>query len=149
MKRATSAKVQRVRGMTLAEFAPALILFLMLAGGMVYTLIVVAQAGLIQLSLEQGASTAAHNIALAYGNDPTINKKALEPIFSNIRFSNVLVSQDQFEVTNWSLNKNPPTVTVSASYEGGTNGLPPFPNPDIFGINKKFSFKAQATARLE
>lgn len=137
----------------MAEFAASLAFLLpviIIAGFVAFQ---VAQVYMVKTTLDFAAQTAARNLAIAYGKDPVSAEAFPEKIFDKIRLVGIVVSSDQFSIPNgtagWNTTVNPPSVTVNVTFQGGKNGLPPFPNPDPLGLGQDFSLTSTATFRLE
>jgi hypothetical protein len=110
----------------------------------------VAQAYMIHSALTQCAYRGARALAIAYGNDPVLAQANYQTTFNNLPpFLNIVNSGQQYSVASWSLVTNPPTVTVTCTYQSGQHGLPKFPYPDPLNIGSKLTLSAQETCRLE
>jgi len=146
-------------GSVSAEFAAAVCLFTPVTILVIFACFEIMTAFLIQNALVHSAHVAAMALSKAYGGDASyatsLDKQ--REVFQGIKFSNIVISPDQFSATfppipstaDWTTPGNMPAVTVTCSYKGGQYGLPPFPSPDPLNLGSNFTLKAQATAYLE
>ncbi len=76
---------------------------------------------------------------------------AQQSIFSNIRTTNLVHSNSQFEVIAWNLAQEPKTVTVKMTYISGAGNppLPPFPSTGTLNLGDAFKISQAITYRLQ
>ena len=147
------------RGAVSAEFAAAVCLIAPLTILVIFSCYEIMTAFLIHNALLHSAHVAAMTLSKAYGGDATYatSTDKQKQIFQNIKFSNIVISPNQFSAqfpptpatADWTTPGNVPAVTVTCSYKGGQNGLPPFPSPDPLNLGSNFTLTAQAKAYLE
>lgn len=146
-------KRSRLRhGGSIAELAASLTILLPIIIVGAFVAIESAQVFMINAALNQSASWAARQVAIAYGSNPTATKANPTSIFRNIKFMNIVVSPQQFQIPSqggWNESSQPPSVTVVVSFKSGTYGCPTFPNPDPLGLGSNLTISARATCRLE
>ena len=146
------SKQRRSKGAVLAEFAAVMALMFPVLMLILFVVLEMAQAYLIKDALSQAARQAARDLAIVYGQDPTIQFSRANQdstVFSKIQIPNVVNSAVQFSNPVWNSAASPPTVSVSVSYTSGKNGLPVFPNPDPLSLGSSFSLSGSSTYRLE
>lgn len=139
-------------GVSIAELAASLLILLPIVISTAFVAIESAQAFMINAALNHCASLAARQLAIAYGSNPSSTKANPNCVFDNIRFMNIVVSSQQFEVPSqggWNESGKPPSVTVLVTFRSGTYGCPSFPDPDLLGLGSNFTMTARATCRLE
>ena len=151
-KKHRQAFVRPTRGATIVELGAAIALlipFIILAS---YIAVSVMQVCVVKSILNQSASTAARKLAVAYADSPEQAITDPESIFNDIRFKNVVITSEQFEIppgsAGWNLYSNPRTITVSVKFHSGQMGLPTLPNPDPLGLSSGFALTSTATANL-
>lgn len=111
-----------------------------------------SKAYMIKESLAQGARQAARDLAVAYGQNPSIeNNRSLQDtmVFDNIKLAGAINASEQFDDPEWNTGAAPPTVTVTVHFTSGQNGLPRFPDPDPLKLGSNFHLDATSTYRLE
>ncbi len=144
--------IRTSRGSSIAEAAAAMGLMLPLIFIILYVIIEISQAYLIRQGLAESARSAARQLAVAYSqdNDIKVNRRLQNKlVFDSIRIPNVINSSAQFQNPVWDQSGNPPTVAVTVSYTGGSNGLPAFPSPDPFNLQDMFHLAASSVYRVE
>jgi hypothetical protein len=142
----------RGRGATIAEAGAALGLLLPLAFTVIFVVLEASYAYMIKSSLSQASRQAARDLAIAYGQNPSIQSdRSLQnvQVFDNIRIKDMVADSAQFEDPTFQTASDPPTVSVTVRYLGGQHGLPPFPNPDPLHLGSSFQITANSTYRLE
>jgi hypothetical protein len=111
-----------------------------------------SKAYLIKEGLSQGAREAARNLAIAYGQNNSIQNNRSQQdaqIFSNIHINQIINASAQFQDPVWDANGIPPTVTVTVDYTSGQNGLPVFPAVGPLNLGNNFHLSATSTYRIE
>lgn len=145
-------KRRNSKGVGLAESAASLSLLLPIVMLVVYGIVQVTQAFLIKDGLTHAAREAARNLAIQYGQDPSIaGSRSLQDaaVFDLVRINNIVNASAQFDDPVFVEGANPPRVTVTVRYTGGQNSLPPYPNPDLFNLGNNYTIAAASTYRLE
>ena len=149
----SSVRVHRRSGSTLAEFGPALFIILTISIAVGFAAFEASQVFMIKSTLDFAAQTAARKLSLAYAQDSVSTMAFPEKIFDQVRYNNIVVSSDQFDIPDgtagWQTTKTPQTVTVEVVFQGGKYGLEKFPNPDPLGLSQNFQVKSVGVARLE
>lgn len=135
------------RGLTFAEVAGALALFLPVVVLSVFVVIEATIAYQISRDLQIAASLAARALAESGG---TTSSSQQSMILSNITVGNHVVDPSQFYAVQWNKGFTPPCVTVYVQYKStGAQQPPPFPRPDPLKLGSQFILKSQATYRLQ
>lgn len=141
------------RGVSLVEFAAAVVLGLPLLMTILYATVEASTYFAIRTNIDIAARTAARAMAIEYGKNPGFasNTGAQQAVYANIRIPKFVQENSQFSNPQFNIATAPATVTVSVRYpNGGIAGkLPPFPNPDIFKLGPSFNVDSTATFALE
>jgi len=119
---------------------------------MIFVVLEASYAYTIRTSLAEGAREAARDLAIAYGQNPSVaTDRSLQNslVFDTIRITNMINSSTQFDDPVFNTASDPETVSVNVRYTSSQNGLPPFPNPDPLNLGSSFQISAQSTYRLE
>jgi Flp pilus assembly protein TadG len=111
----------------------------------------------ISRNMNIAAALAARGLAAQYELDSGLpsNTTEQQAVFSGIRITNMVNSNNQFTIPNgsagWNTGATPPTVTVKVKYLSGQGSpaLPSFPNPDPLGLGSAFVIQSTATYRLD
>jgi len=116
-------------------------------------IMVAVEAGygyIIKINMDGAARRAARDLAIAYGQDPSIaqDSSKVNTVLSMIRIANMVVDNAQFGEPVFQTD-NPPTATVTVTYASGQYGLAPFPNPDPLNLGPTFTISSTATYHLE
>jgi len=136
----------------MAEAAAAIALLLPLLILVIFVVLEASYAYLIKNSLAQASREAARDLAVQYGQDPTIaGSRTLQntQVFDKIRINKIVAASQQFDDPVFATGNDPPTVTVTVHYLSGQFGLPVFPNPDPLKLGANFKIDATSTYRLE
>ncbi len=157
-------------GITIAEAAGMMALFLPLLMIMLYVMMETCQAYFISNSMDQAARQAARNIAMYYHTNPGIqnnNTQCLtlccQPVckapgtagamvtdvsqFGGAGGAGTAITWTNMGNMNQQNQTSPPTVTVTCTYiSNGTTQLPPFPIWDVLNLKKVANFKLMGTA---
>lgn len=139
-------------GVAIAETAASMSLLIPLIVMIAFVAVETTEAYMIQSALSQAARRAARNLAIAYGQDPTIAASRSEQdavVFQNIRIPNFVNSNAQFDDPQWNTSLQPYTTTVTVHYLSGQYGLPVFPQPDPLNLGNNLVITATSTYRLE
>ena len=122
---------------------------------MVATLLVSLEAThayVIARGLMEGAMLSSRALASEYRQNPNIvsDTTAQQNIFSNIRLSNLIHDNSQFQIVNWQLDTDPKTVCVRVTYIPGAGdpALPAYPSIDPLGLGGGFRISQTSTYRL-
>jgi hypothetical protein len=143
---------RRCQGVSICEAAASLSVILPLVFLMLYVVVEVSYAYLLEASLAQGAREAARDLAISYGRNPAVaNNRTLEDasVFDNVRIHNIINDSGQFDDPEWNTGTSPHTVHVVVKYTGNKYGLHPFPYPDPLHLGMNFIVTAESTYRLE
>lgn len=143
---------RKTSGATIAESAASLVILLPLAIIIILVVLEASYAYLIRTSLTQAAREASRDLAIAYGQDPSIaTSRSLQDaqVFSNIRIAKIVAANQQFDNPVFDTTGTPPTVSVTVRYLSNQYGLPPFPNPDPLNLGSSFVITATSSYRLE
>ena len=125
------SNARKRKGAMLAEAAAAMAVLFPVLVTVIWVVIEASYAYVIDRSMNNAASEAAKDLAIAYQSDPTANSDSKwTSICSAIRTPKFVADNSQFAITNWSPNSSPPTCTVTCTYLSGQNGLPRFPTWD-------------------
>lgn len=145
-------RCHRQRG-SISELAAAITLVLPIAIATAFVAVEASQVYMIHNVLNQAASSAARQLAISYAQDHQGTMSHPDAIFANVRYLNIVRSNEQFTVPSgaagWNVSSDPPTVTVIVKFQGGQHGCADFPNPDPLNLGRNFTFSARATCRLE
>jgi hypothetical protein len=158
-------QTSRSTGAYTVETAVSMVILIPLLITIVFVGIEACKGIAIMQALEQGARQAAHNLAVAYADHPTIVSNPSEQRtygFDPVRIHGVIESSAQFDPPTW---KNvpgapgnptttidpasPQTVSVTVSYTSGQNGVPAFPDIDPLHWAPNFNLKATSTYTIE
>jgi hypothetical protein len=145
-------KSSRNRGVSISEAGAAMVVVLPLVFLMIYVIVEISYAYLIEASLAQGAREAARNLAINYGQNPAIaNNRSLEEaqVLDHVRIPNIINDSAQFDDVVWETAATPHTVQVNVRYLGNRYGLRAFPYPDPLKLGGNFIISAESTYRLE
>lgn len=143
---------RRERGMLLAEMTASIALMVPLVFVLIFVTMEISTAYFLRTTMAEGARTAARNLAIAYGQDPTITESRSQQnsqVFDNIRIKSVINASEQFDDPVFNTAVTPHTVAVTVRYLSDKYGLPQFPHPDPLHLGAKFQIVANATYRLE
>ena|SRR5262249_8069635 len=146
------ARHRRKQGVSIAEAAAALALLLPLLFLVIFVVLEASYAYLIKNSLAQAAREAARDLAVQYGQDPSIaGSRTVQntQVFDKIRINKIVADSTQFDDPVFATGIEPSTVTVTVHYRSGQFGLPVFPNPDPLKLGANFPIDATSTYRLE
>lgn len=146
------------RGLTLVEFAAALVFGLPLVIAMLYAVLEANLLFTIRTNLDAATRHAAQLLINKYvqtGIAPpdTSNGNLPSDIAFEVKANDgsffISKTANQFTWT-WDLSERPPTVTVTTSFPTGGNangssGLMAFPSPDPLNLSNKFSILTTAT----
>lgn len=150
MNKRTSNRKQK--GVSLVEFAAALVLGLPLVMSILYATLEASYLFTIRSNLELAGRKAARTLAIEYGKDATVkdNSGKEATVFNQCLIPGFTASAAQFDAI-WDTATTPATVTVVVNYPtANTNTtLPTFPNPDPFHLGGNFEIKSAATFSLE
>jgi hypothetical protein len=138
-------------GSSLAELAAALVIVLPLLVLALFITIEASQAYLIKNGLNDATRQAARDLAKAYNQDIRISSdRSLQEstVLRKISVPGVLNSPAQFSV-EFREGASPPNVIVTATYEGGKYGLPPYPTLNLLHLNNPTALACQSVYRLE
>ena len=117
-----------------------------------YVVMETSQAYMISQAMNQAAYLAAKGLANYYQTNPEVISNTIEQqnIFSAIRFTNLISSNNQFQIAGWNTSNNPGTVTVTVTYLSGQGSppLPSFPNPDPLNLSSVFTISSSSTCAL-
>ncbi len=145
-------KRKNQHGVAITEAAAALTILLPLIFVIIFAALEAGYAYTLKSSLSEAARQAARDLAIAYGQNPTIAGDRTQEnslVFDSIRIRNVLNDSSQFDDPVWNTSGDPTTVQVTVRYLGGQFGLPTFPNPDPLHLGSHFQVTATSTYRLE
>lgn len=149
-------RMQKTRmrlGVAITEVAAAMVLIMPLLVVTAFVVVEASQAFTINETLHQCALVAARNLAILYGHNPSLAQSTAgqQQVFQHIKVGNIVNSSQQFSIPNggWKITSNPPTVTVTCTYQSGQHGCPKFPSPDPLKLGDTFVLQAQASYRLE
>lgn len=140
------------RGSSLAETAASMALLFPLLVMVLFVMAEASYAYFLKATLSEASRTAARNLAIAYGRNSTIaNNRTLEDatVFDNVRISNVVNANEQFDDPVWQTDNHPYTVSVNTRYLSGQFGLPLFPHPDPLNLGNNWVIQAHCTYKLE
>lgn len=143
---------RREGGVAIAEAVAALAVLLPIAIVIVFVILEASYAYLIKHSMAEAARVGARNMAIAYGQNPTVaNDRSLQNVmvFDHIRMTNMVNSSAQFDDPVFNTTSDPPTVMVNIRYTSNRYGLPPFPSYDPLHLGSAFVISAKSTYRLE
>lgn len=146
------------KGITLVEFAAAMVLGLPLAVTMLYAVLEANLLFTIRTNLDAATRHAAQLLINKYAQTgiaaPDTSKGNLPAdIAFEVKASDgsffISKTANQFTWT-WDLTDSPPTVTVTTSFptagsSNSSSGLMPFPSPDPLNLANKFSIFTTAT----
>jgi hypothetical protein len=145
------ASVRSQRGTSIAELAAALVVVLPLFVLILYVTLEACHAYLIKNGLNEATREAARDLAKAYDQNVLItDNRSLQDseVLSKILIPGVLNSTAQFTV-QFNDTATPPNVSVTAVYEGGKYGLPPYPTINPLHLNNPYKIACQSVYRLE
>ena len=147
---------ERFSGSVLAEVTAGMLLLFPTIILAIYVVVELSQAMAISQAMNEGAYLAARALAVYYKSDPEVVTTSSEQqtIFSSIRITNMINSNNQFTIpsgsSGWNTSGSPPTVTVVVKYLSGQGSpaLPTFPYPDPLHLGSTFTISGTATAAL-
>lgn len=148
-------RLRKPRAMSLPEFAGALVIGLPILIAILFTALECSQYFVIKTKLEVASRSAARQLSIAYGRDPSVstNPTKSNPIIAAIYdaalIPSVINDKAQFSDPLF-VTGVPATVTVIVKYPvDGSYGLNPFPNPDPLHLANRLQPVAMATFALE
>jgi Flp pilus assembly protein TadG len=141
-------------GVSLVEFAAALVLGVPLLISILYVTLEASYLFTIRTNIDIAARNAARSLAIEYGKDPTIAASPTGPkvqaVLTKIRIPNFVANNGQFSTPTFDTAVSPSTVTIACTYpSGGAYGLPKFPNPDPLNLGATFKVVSSATFATE
>ncbi len=140
------------RGFGMAETAASLSIMLPLVVTLIFVILEVSYAFMLESTLSEASRQAARDLAIAYGVNPLVaTSRSLQNsmVFDSIRINNVLKNSQQFDTPVFQTTTDPATVSVQVRYLSNQYGLPAFPNPDPLHLGSKYQVVASSTCRLE
>lgn len=145
---------RRRSGVSLVEFAAALVLGLPLLISILYVTLEASYLFTIRTNIDIAARNAARALAIEYGKDPAIagdpTGTKVQAVLTKIRIPNFVANNAQFSTPTFDTAVSPSTVTIVCTYPpGGAYGLPPFPNPDPLNLGPSFKVVSSATFATE
>lgn len=148
---------KRRTGTTILETALSLALLVPILFTVIFVVLEYSYGYNINRNMNIAAALAARGLAAQYQTDSNLpnNSAEQQAVYSGIRITNMVNSNNQFSVPSgsagWNTSATPPTVTVKVRYLSGqgTPALPSFPNPDPLGLGSAFVIQSSATYRLD
>ncbi len=138
-------------GTSLAELGASMALILPLIILVLFITLEAAHAYLIKNALNDATRQAARDFAKVYESNLAVaDDRGLQEslVLSKIHIPNMIVTPAQFEVA-FNEGASPPNVSVTARYEGGKWGLPPYPTIDPLHLGRPCRISCQSVYRLE
>lgn len=139
---------RNVRGSFIIEFAAVLMLGLPIFLILLYAAVEACRLFAIRSTLDVAARSAARVLAINYGQ----THACVDTYTSTVSVPQYIApSANQWTVA-WDASDPPAFVTVTCHYPPGGDiaaGLPPFPEPDIFGLGSAFTISSTFTMPLE
>lgn len=146
------AEERKKEGGAIVEGVAALVVLLPLAFLIIFGVVEVVHYFHIRNGLTEAANRAVRSLSVEYWKDEDVaSDRGLQDsrIFDQIRIPGVVNSSSQFGNIHFNLGGTPQTVTVTVTYQGGQNGLPPFPDPDPLGMGSGYQITVSATHAIE
>src|SRR5271168_809739 len=111
-----SSIFKRKRGFAIVESAAAICVVLPLIFLVIFSVLEISYAYMLRSSLDSAARNAARDLAVDYGQDPTIATSRTQQdslVFDSIRMTNVIANSAQFDNPVFDTTDSPPTVSVT------------------------------------
>lgn len=152
MKNGSATHARRQRGVSLIEFAAALLIGLPLLITIMYVAVEASILFAIRTNIDIAARQASRNMAIQFGQNANTrtDRDLQQAVYTRVRIPGFVVANSQFSDPTFAM-ASPATVTVTCTYpaNGGGLGIPPFPNPDPLNLGGRFDLRSTATFPLE
>jgi hypothetical protein len=139
-------------GYFIAECAASLVFVIPVVFLLLFVVVEIVQAYMIDTVLAQTANKAARQMAVLYPDNPgiaTVRTTQDSMVYGAIQYPSIVVDPGQFDDAVFNTNADPPTVTVTVHYKGGQYGLDPFPTWDPLGIGNSIQLYGTAVYKIE